>query len=109
MDPDDLAFTVETEDGVVRPRGELDLASADQVRDALREQSASRAHVTLDLAELSFLDTSGLRLILETVEASRRDGFSFTVRPGSPEIQRLFDLAGVTQLVPFDGADAGER
>jgi anti-anti-sigma factor len=109
VQPDDLAFTVETEDGVVRPKGELDLGTADRVRDALREQAASAAHVTLDLAGLSFLDTSGLRLILETVEESRRDGFTFSVRPGPPEIQRLFELAGVTQLVPFDGADAGER
>ena len=56
----------------------------------------------LDLGALRFLDTSGLRLILETAEASRRDGFSFSVLPGSAAVQRLFDVAGVAELVPFE-------
>lgn len=99
----DEPFRVEVADGVVRPRGELDLATVDQVRQALRDQTASHRHVILDLGALRFLDTSGLRLVLETVDESRRDGFSFTVLPGPPEIQRLFDLAGVTDMVPFAG------
>ena len=65
--------------------------------------------MTLDLGGLRFLDTSGLRLVLETVESSRRDGFTFTVLPGPPEIQRLFDLAGVTDMVPFAGGGSRPR
>ena len=62
--------------------------------------------MTLDLSGLRFLDTSGLRLVLETAEAARRDGFGFTVLPGNAAVQRLFHVAGVTELVPF--SDAGE-
>ena len=74
VDPEEMAFTVEAGDGVVRPHGELDLATAGLVRDALREQAGAHGRVTLDLGGLRFLDTSGLRLVLETVEASERDG-----------------------------------
>jgi anti-sigma B factor antagonist len=105
-----MAFTVEAADGVVRPRGELDLATAGRVRDALRDQAGAHGRVTLDLAGVRFLDTSGLRLVLETVEDSERDGFAFTVLRGTAEIQRLFDLAGVTAMVPFaNGADPDRR
>lgn len=105
-----MAFTVEAADGVVRPHGELDLATAGVVRAALREQAGAYGRVTLDLAGLRFLDTSGLRLVLETVEASDRDGFGFTVLRGPAEIQRLFDLAGVTAMIPFtNGTDADRR
>ena len=67
---------------------------------APRWSSRRAGAVTLDLAALQFLDTSGLRLILETAEAARRDGFAFTVLPGIPAVQRLFDVAGVTELRP---------
>jgi anti-anti-sigma factor len=110
MDRDELEFTVAVGEGpggsVVTPRGELDMATQGGLRAALMEQAA-RGAVTLDLSGLRFLDTSGLRLILETAEASRRDGFSFTVLPGIPAVQRLFEVAGVTELVPF--SEDGER
>ena len=106
MNPEDMAFTLEAGDGVVRPRGELDLATAGLVRAALQKQAGEHGRVTLDLGGLLFLDTSGLRMVLETADASRREGFEFVVLPGVPEIQRLFDLAGVTGMVPF--ANGGE-
>jgi anti-anti-sigma factor len=106
MDRDEIEFTVAVGGGpdgsVVAPRGELDMATQSELRSAIEQQSA-RGALTLDLAGLSFLDTSGLRLILETAEASRREGFAFTVLPGPPAVQRLFEVAGVTDLVPFSG------
>ena len=110
MDPDEIEFTVDVDVGpdgsVVAPRGELDIATQGELRAAL-ERQAARGALTLDLAGLRFLDTSGLRLILETAEAARRDGFEFTVLPGIPAVQRLFDVAGVTELVPFRGEGGG--
>jgi anti-anti-sigma factor len=110
VQPEEIAFTVETGNGVVRPRGELDLATAGQVRTALQAETETHGRVTLDLGGLSFLDTSGLRLVLETAAAARRDGFDFVVLRGPPEIQRLFELAGVLDMVPFaDGTHPGSR
>jgi anti-anti-sigma factor len=83
------------------------MATQPQLREIL-EAHAARGGCTLDLSGLRFLDTSGLRLILETAEAARREGFAFSVIPGSATVQRLFEVAGVTELIPFrDGADRG--
>jgi anti-anti-sigma factor len=112
MDREELVFTIEvrTDGGVslVAPHGELDMGTQEELRTVLHEQAAT-GDVTLDLAGVSFLDTSGLRLILETAQMARRDGFRFTVLPGSPSVQRLFEIAGVLELVPFrdDAEGAG--
>ena len=104
MDAEEVDFTVEvTEqpDGVrVTPRGELDVATQSELRTVL-EQHADAPAITLDLRVLGFVDTSGLRLVLETADAARRDCRAFWVVPGPPAVQRLFDVAGVAGLVPF--------
>jgi anti-anti-sigma factor len=111
MDPDEIEFAVEVRGGadgsVVAPRGELDMATQDELRAAL-EQQAGRGAVTLDLSGLTFLDTSGLRLILETAEAANRGGFAFKVLPGIPAVQRLFEIAGVRELIPFADPEEGD-
>ena len=103
MDAEEVAFTVDVveERGAVRitPHGELDLATQGELRAVLERHAA--APVTLDLGALRFLDTSGLRLILETAEGARRERREFAVLRGSPAVQRLFDVAGVAELVPF--------
>jgi len=110
VDREEVVFTVEVGEGphgaLVTPRGELDIATQPELRAAL-EQQAANGGLTLDLSGLRFLDSSGLRLILETAEAARREGFAFHVLPGSPAVQRLFEVAGVVGLVPF--CDAGDR
>jgi anti-anti-sigma factor len=110
MDRDEVEFRVEvgggTEGSIVTPYGELDMATQGELREVLAREAALGA-VTLDLSALRFLDTSGLRLILETAEAAQRDGFGFTVLPGNPSVQRLFEVAGVTDLVPFPTAEEG--
>jgi anti-anti-sigma factor len=107
MEHEEIAFSVDVvtaDDGrvVITPSGELDMATQGELRAVLERAAAESSAVTLDLGELRFLDTSGLRLILETAEASRRDGFAFSVLPGAEPVQRLFAIAGVTDLVPFD-------
>ncbi|MEA2479931.1 MAG: anti-sigma factor antagonist [Thermoleophilaceae bacterium] len=101
--PDRFDVDVEHTDGVVfvRPKGDLDLATAPDLRDILRELAKAGASVVLDLAELRFIDSSGLRVIWETDNAARRDGMDLTLTPGPPQIMRVFDVTGLTKRLPF--------
>jgi anti-anti-sigma factor len=102
VEQEDVTFGIDVREGpegtVVTPRGELDMATAGELRDAL---AAVEGPLTLDLSALRFVDTSGLRLVLEVTDQSRRDGRAFAVVPGVPAVQRLFEVAGVVELVPF--------
>jgi anti-sigma B factor antagonist len=108
MHQDEIEFAVEVDGGTVVPRGELDIATQGELRAVLLREAAGGA-VILDLSRLRFIDTSGMRLILETAAAAKREGFDFTVLPGSPSVQRLFEVAGVTELVPFRNGEEGGR
>jgi anti-sigma B factor antagonist len=95
---------VEAEPGRVRvtPRGELDLVTAPDLERRLRELRESGSdHVLLDLRELAFIDSTGLRVVMREHDAARADGRTFQVIRGAPAVQRIFDLACVTQQLTF--------
>ncbi|MEA2219579.1 MAG: anti-sigma factor antagonist [Solirubrobacteraceae bacterium] len=79
--------------------GELDMATTAEVEPLLRDAPAERR--VLDLSELTFMDSSGLRLILSAHAASRREGWSLTIVPGPPAVQRVFAICGVEDELRF--------
>jgi anti-anti-sigma factor len=87
---------------VLRCRGDLDLASADELSSRLRALSENVQAVLLDLDELGFMDSSGLRVVLQAAETSREGGWRFTMTPGSEAVQRLLESAGVADRLPIE-------
>ncbi len=84
----------------VLPQGELDLASADVVRTHIAELlDAGFQRIVLDLRGIVFLDSTGLRLILESRSAAREAGAELTVAPGPPAVQRVFELTCTAELI----------
>src|SRR3954447_7255157 len=85
-------------------RGELDMSSA---RVLQREfENVERDHpleILLDLTELSFMDVSGLRAILDAARRGRRVGTSLVISNPMPHIIRLLELTAIDQSVPVVG------
>jgi anti-sigma B factor antagonist len=80
---------------VVAVVGDLDVATA------LRTVEATDVEqVIVDLAGLTFVDTSGVHLIAAAEERCRTTAKRLGLRPGPPQIQRVFALAGADTL-PF--------
>jgi anti-sigma B factor antagonist len=86
----------------VRPIGEIDMGTVPVVEAHLSElMAAGFKQVTLDLRAVCFLDSTGLRMILEWDARSRADGFAFSLVAGPPTVQRLFDLTDTTSRLTF--------
>ena len=81
--------------------GELDLASSEHVGARLDELRADGAPVLLDLDALDFMDSSGLRLVLDAAAASDASGWPFSVTHGPEQVQRLFESTCVTARLPI--------
>jgi anti-sigma B factor antagonist len=83
----------------ITPTGELDMATVPILE---REYDAAYAldettTIVIDLTELEFIDSTGLRLLLELND---RPADRLRVVNGSPEVQRLFDITGVRDVLP---------
>ena len=92
-------------DGVVHVvsfSGELDLAGAHEAETALKRAEATDAlSIVLDLSELTFLDSTGVRVVLNACARSRADANRLTMLRGPRAVQRVFELCGITALLPF--------
>ncbi len=81
---------------VIAMDGELDMANAPALQAAIEsDELAPAAAVVLDLQGLTFLDSTGLRVILAARELCWRRGQEFAVTPGSAQVQRLLSVTGV--------------
>ena len=86
----------------VIPHGEIDLASVGLLEAKLRElRDSGFDHLVVDLREVTFMDSTGLRLILGWDDDARAEGRDFELVPGPPMVQKLFDMTGVTGRLRF--------
>lgn len=83
---------------VLELHGELDLLGAPLLQEEIAKvEPDGPGIVVLDLRELEFVDSAGLRVILAARERSQRHGREFALTPGSEQVQRLFTIAGVSE------------
>ncbi len=86
----------------IRLVGELDLATADAVEAELkRVESTDAGAIVLDLSGLTFMDSTGVRLLVHAHARSRADANRLTLLRGRAAVQRVMELSGVDVLLPF--------
>jgi anti-anti-sigma factor len=79
--------------GPTRVVGEIDLASADAVSTELMNGLAgANGVVRLDLSEVSFIDSSGIRMLLSILRA--KPGTRLDLSPVSPAVERVLTISG---------------
>jgi anti-anti-sigma factor len=79
--------------------GELDIATAPELVEMLHRFRRQGHAVALDLAEVTFMDSTGLTTIMDAHLAARSNGWTFEIRRPSPAVKRVFELAGVARLL----------
>lgn len=86
---------------VVRIGGELDHHTADDVRNRLDEALTkdSYPHVVLNFKDLTFMDSSGLGVILGRYKRINQHGGTMSVCSLPESVQKLFELSGMFKIV----------
>jgi len=78
--------------------GELDAASSGELDQAIGTALEAGRGVSLDLSQLTFIDSSGVRVLTVAVHRARNEDQDFLLAASSQAVQRIFDLTGVGAL-----------
>jgi anti-sigma B factor antagonist len=110
-----FAIDVQERDGRVdvTPRGELDMASAPELEQAIIPRIQDGTWVLLDLRSLDFIDSSGLRVVVGAHRMADERGGRFTCVRGAPgtTVHRIVEIAGIDGVIEMvdDPAQAAPR
>lgn len=78
--------------------GELDIATVGRVEEQVDQaRSTGFAEVVLDLRAVTFMDSTGLRLLLRLDAAARAEGFAFRIADEDGPVRRLLELTGLSE------------
>ncbi len=100
---DDIGGTV----NCLRLNGRLDAPGADQV--GVRFTAAGSApgrHVMVDLSQVSFMASMGIRLLIATARAARARGSMFVLFGASELVQTVLVDSAIDQIIPLFGTEA---
>jgi anti-sigma B factor antagonist len=86
-------------------RGELDMGTLGRLAEKLAEQlDGGATEVTIDLRELDFMDSCGLRLLIDLHDRSQRDGWQLKlISPEREAAALVLRATGADKRLPFLG------
>jgi anti-anti-sigma factor len=98
----EVSSSADPDHAVLALRGELDLSSAPAVEAAVRRAIQRGARqLVLDLRELAFMDSTGLRTVLRADALARQAGARLALVDGAEPVRRVFEMTGMRQRLTW--------
>ena len=103
-DPLSVEVVITANEARLVVRGEIDIETEQALRDAAASATSSVAGgcVIVDLQQVSFIDSSGLRALLQSRDAAQAAGTTFRIAVTDGAVLRLFKLAGVSDWFEYE-------
>lgn len=99
----DFALTpteLDADGAVIAVRGEVDLFTAPELKKAVADEiDSGRIRVVVDLAETTFLDSSGLGVLVGALQRLRDRGGALSIVNVDAAIARTFSITGLDQIL----------
>jgi anti-anti-sigma factor len=103
-DPMEIRVKREGNTTILRVTGSCDMRCHIQLRERLLEQETDDAgHIIIDLSELNFIDSVGLKVLIGAWKRSRNGRHRFSVRLGrNGQVRKVFELTGLDRVMPLE-------
>ncbi len=99
-----MTFNVKEEEGILTGvlEGRLDTAAAQEFAEDIKVMTDNAdKHLVLDLEKLTFISSSGLRLLLSLRKETMARGGDITIMNVTPEVKQVFTITGFYSLFQF--------
>ena len=94
----------ETVDGVlvITASGRLDSGSAGELEAVLPARAQSTPRIALDLSDMAYVSSAGLRVLLMGAKAARAAGHKLVLAGLAPSVREVFDISGFTAIFTIE-------
>jgi|SRR5579871_1275757 len=96
----DVTVEVSGDTATLAISGEVDIASAPGLRDQLQRLNAR--NVVVDLSGVTFIDSTGLGVLVAALKRAREAGGQLTLRAPTRSTRKVLDITGLSQLVTIE-------
>ncbi len=86
---------------VISLEGRLDTTTAPQLEQELKSSLDGVADLTIDIAELQYISSAGLRVLLSAQKTMNKQG-SMVVKNASDEVSEIFDVTGFSDILTIE-------
>ena len=87
----------------VKLTGEFDIAGRDLADEVLARANGAKK-IVIDLSDLEFIDSMGIHFVVTAHQAAEAEGREFAIVRGGPQVERIFELVGLSDVLPFEDA-----
>jgi anti-anti-sigma factor len=87
---------------VIELTGDVDLATAAIAEEELRRAESSEELIVLDLQAVSFMDSTGIRMVIAADQRLRNRGGTLRIVRVPHQVHKLFELVGITEHLTID-------
>ena len=103
MDLSIVTVFPEKDEALVEVAGEVDISCASDLREELdRALEMGARSVVLDIAEMSYIDSTGIGVLVGFAKRAEEAGCAFTLRSPLKNVRRVFGLLGVLEQLGLE-------
>lgn len=106
-----LKISTETQENLVllQLEGRIDTATSPQFELAVQPHTAGATRLLIDLAQVNYVSSAGLRVFLMTAKKLQKTGGSLVLCAMPPAVREVFDIAGFSRMLRIEADQAAGR
>ena len=95
----EIATTIDGQSATIALTGNLTVATTSSLEAAFKELPETVTDITLDLAELNYVASAGLRVIVSQDKKAHKNGGSMHLVNPNDEVMEVFDATGLVDIL----------